>query len=35
MAYIGKTTFKIDRIRIHSSLSIPFNYKDFPSFKLE
>jgi hypothetical protein len=31
MAYTGKTTFNIDGITIHSSLSIPFNCKDLPS----
>ncbi len=31
MAYIGKTTFNIDGTTIHSSLSIHFKYKDFPS----
>jgi len=35
MAYIGKTTFNIDRTMIHSSLSIPFNCKDLPSLSLE
>jgi hypothetical protein len=33
MAYIEKTTFKINGITIHSSLSIPLNCKDLPSFK--
>jgi hypothetical protein len=27
MAYIGKTTFNIDGITIHSKLSLPLNYK--------
>jgi hypothetical protein len=31
MAYIVKTTFNIDGITIHSSLSIPLNCKDLPS----
>jgi hypothetical protein len=35
MAYTGKTTFKIDGITIHWSISIPLNYKDLPSFNLE
>jgi hypothetical protein len=35
MAFIGKTTFNIDRIAIHSNVFIPFNCKDFPSLKLE
>jgi hypothetical protein len=34
MAYIGKTTFNIVQITIHSSLFIPFNYKDLPSLKI-
>ncbi len=35
MAYIGKTTFNIDGTTIHSSLSIPFKFKDLPSLNLE
>jgi len=35
MAYIKKTTFNIDGITIHSSLSILINYKDLPSLNLE
>jgi hypothetical protein len=35
MAYIGKTTFKIDGITIHWSISIPLNYKDLPSLSSE
>jgi hypothetical protein len=35
MAYIRKTTFNIDGIMIHSSLSIPLNCKDLPSLSLE
>jgi hypothetical protein len=35
MAYIGKSTFNIDEITIHSSLSIPLNCKDLPSLSLE
>jgi hypothetical protein len=31
MAYIGKTTFNIDGTTIHSSISIPLNYKNLPS----
>jgi hypothetical protein len=31
MAYIGKTTFNIDGITIHSSPSILLNCKDLPS----
>ncbi len=31
MAYTRKTTFNIDGTTIHSSLSIHFNYKKFPS----
>ncbi len=31
MAYTGKTTFNIDGTRIHPSLSIHFNYLNFPS----
>jgi hypothetical protein len=35
MAYTRKTTFNIDGITIHSSLSIPLNCKDLPSSSLE
>jgi hypothetical protein len=35
MAYIGKTTFNIDRTTIHSSLFISFTCKDLPSLSLE
>ncbi len=35
MAYIGKSTFNIDGILIHLSLSIPLNCKDFPSLSSE
>jgi len=35
MAYTRKETFNIDGITIHSSISIPLNYKDLPSFNLE
>jgi len=31
MAYIGKTTFNIDVTTIHSSLSIPLDWKELPS----
>jgi hypothetical protein len=31
MAYIGKTTFNIDGITIHSNISIPLNCKDLQS----
>jgi hypothetical protein len=35
MAYIGKTTFNIGGIIVHSSFSIPLNCKDLPSLSLE
>jgi hypothetical protein len=35
MAHIGKTTFNIDGTTIHSSLSIPLNFKGLPSLSLE
>jgi uncharacterized protein with PQ loop repeat len=35
MAYIRKATFNINRITIHSSLSILVNCKDLPSLSLE
>jgi len=35
MAYIKKTTFNIDGITIHSSLSIIVNCKDLQSLNLE
>jgi len=35
MAYTRKATFNIDGITIHSSISIPLNYEDLPSFNLE
>jgi hypothetical protein len=35
MAYIKKTTFNIDGITIHSSLSILVNCKNLPSLNLE
>ncbi len=35
MAYTRKTTFNIDGTTIHSSLSMPFNYKDLSSLSSE
>jgi hypothetical protein len=35
MAYTRKTTFNIDEITIHSSLSITLSYKYLPSLSLE
>jgi hypothetical protein len=35
LAYTRKSSFNIDGTTIHSSLFIPFNYKDLPSLSLE